>query len=110
MKYLAFLSLLLITIGCNTNKKQENIQATTPSSSAPADTSIKLPAGFSAVVFADTVGSARHLVVNSNGDVFVKLVMAVSLGVFARFWQCSGAVPGLQCGSPPCAVGRRAGL
>ena len=32
---------------------------------------ITLPAGFCATVFADTVGHARHIVVNSNGDVYV---------------------------------------
>ncbi|MBI4546146.1 MAG: PQQ-dependent sugar dehydrogenase [Gemmatimonadetes bacterium] len=34
---------------------------------------ITLPAGFCAVVVADTVGRARHLVVAANGDVFVAL-------------------------------------
>ncbi len=37
------------------------------------DESIKLPEGFSASVFASNTGRARHLVVNANGDVFVKL-------------------------------------
>jgi glucose/arabinose dehydrogenase len=37
------------------------------------DVTLKLPAGFNAVVFADGLGSARHLSVNSNGDVYVKL-------------------------------------
>ena len=32
---------------------------------------IKLPDGFCATVFADTIGHARHIVVNSNGDVYV---------------------------------------
>jgi glucose/arabinose dehydrogenase len=32
---------------------------------------ITLPAGFCATVFADTIGHARHIVVNSNGDVYV---------------------------------------
>ncbi|WP_414617961.1 PQQ-dependent sugar dehydrogenase [Dyadobacter sp. 32] len=32
-----------------------------------------LPGGFSAVVVSDSVGSARHLAVNKNGDVYVKL-------------------------------------
>ncbi len=32
-----------------------------------------LPGGFSAVVVADSVGKARHLAVNRNGDVYVKL-------------------------------------
>jgi glucose/arabinose dehydrogenase len=34
---------------------------------------ITLPQGFSATVVADNLGSARHIVVNSNGDVYVKL-------------------------------------
>lgn len=34
---------------------------------------ISLPAGFSSTVLADNLGSARHLVVNENGDVYVKL-------------------------------------
>ena len=34
---------------------------------------ITVPQGFSAMVFADTLGTARHLTVNSNGDVYVKL-------------------------------------
>lgn len=32
---------------------------------------ITFPAGFCATVFADTIGHARHIVVNSNGDVYV---------------------------------------
>lgn len=34
---------------------------------------LKLPPGFKAVVVAEKLGQARHLVVNSNGDVYVKL-------------------------------------
>ncbi len=34
---------------------------------------ITLPKGFSATVFADNLGKARHIVVNSNGDVYAKL-------------------------------------
>lgn len=34
---------------------------------------LKLPQGFSALVFADSLGHARHLDVNSNGDVYVSL-------------------------------------
>jgi glucose/arabinose dehydrogenase len=34
---------------------------------------LKLPAGFSALKVAENVGRARHLVVNSQGDVYVKL-------------------------------------
>jgi glucose/arabinose dehydrogenase len=32
---------------------------------------LTLPPGFCATVFADTIGHARHIVVNSNGDVYV---------------------------------------
>jgi len=35
-----------------------------------------LPEGFEAVVVADTLGRARHLAVNDNGDVYVKLRVA----------------------------------
>ncbi len=34
---------------------------------------LKLPEGFSALIFADSLGNARHLEVNSNGDVYVSL-------------------------------------
>lgn len=34
---------------------------------------LKLPAGFSATIVADTLGPLRHLVVTSKGDVYVKL-------------------------------------
>ena len=32
-----------------------------------------LPAGFEAVVVADSVGSARHLAVSDHGDIYIKL-------------------------------------
>ena len=35
------------------------------------DPSITLPPGFCALIFADSVGPARHIVVRSNGDVYV---------------------------------------
>ncbi len=34
---------------------------------------LKLPAGFGALMFAENLGQARHIVVNKNGDVYVKL-------------------------------------
>lgn len=34
---------------------------------------LKLPAGFCATIFADSIGAARHMVVAPNGDVFVNL-------------------------------------
>lgn len=40
---------------------------------APADTSIKVPAGFVVIQVADGLGRARHLAVTSNGIIYVKL-------------------------------------
>ena len=34
---------------------------------------LTLPAGFSALVVADKLGSGRHIVVNSNGDIYLAL-------------------------------------
>src|SRR5829696_2738051 len=34
---------------------------------------LRLPTGFCATIFADSIGAARHLVVAPNGDVFVNL-------------------------------------
>jgi len=42
-----------------------------PKKAAPAP--IKLPAGFSATIIADDMGSARHMTVSKNGDLYVKL-------------------------------------
>lgn len=41
--------------------------------SSPTAVSISLPAGFTATSFAEGSGRARHIAVNGNGDVFVKL-------------------------------------
>lgn len=38
-----------------------------------ANGGITLPAGFSATIFADDLGTARHIAVNSNGDVYTKV-------------------------------------
>ncbi|QHT66430.1 c-type cytochrome [Rhodocytophaga rosea] len=39
----------------------------------PDNSGLFLPGSFEAVVVADSVGSARHMAVNSNGDIYVKL-------------------------------------
>lgn len=39
----------------------------------PQESGLKLPAGFSAQIFADDIGRARHLVVTPQGNVYVKL-------------------------------------
>jgi glucose/arabinose dehydrogenase len=46
--------------------------STAASASCASDNGgITLPSGFCATVFADSIGHARHIVVNSNGDVYV---------------------------------------
>lgn len=59
------LSLVLIVIsGCNKNKSQNK-------TAIKAD--LKLPDGFSATIVADSLGPVRHLAVNNQGDIYVKL-------------------------------------
>jgi glucose/arabinose dehydrogenase len=38
-----------------------------------ADPALKLPSGFGAITVVDSLGRNRHLVVNKNGDIYVKL-------------------------------------
>ncbi len=49
--------------------KLRNVAAGDP----PDNNTITIPAGFKATVFADSLGSARHLAVTPNGNVYVKL-------------------------------------
>src|SRR5207248_2937308 len=46
-------------------------QAASATKCASDNGGITLPDGFCATVFADTIGHARHIVVSSNGDVYV---------------------------------------
>jgi glucose/arabinose dehydrogenase/mono/diheme cytochrome c family protein len=39
----------------------------------PDNGGLMLPTGFEAIVVADSVGAARHIAVNDNGDIYVKL-------------------------------------
>jgi len=62
---------LLVTSCHNANQTtQETATSTTADTSAAA---LKLPSGFSATVVADSLGALRHLAVNKNGDIYVKL-------------------------------------
>lgn len=76
---LAVGALLSLLSACgNTNTKTSGADSAsttkdTASAESNGDVTIKLPEGFHAVVFADGLGKARHLAVNSNGDVYVKL-------------------------------------
>jgi len=62
--------------GNSNSSDTTNQQATGAASNLQPDKDnggIKLPQGFGAIVVTDNLGKARHLAVNSNGDVFVKL-------------------------------------
>ena len=68
MKYFIPLLILFIvtTISCN-NEKQQAINT------AAIDSTLTLPPGFTASIFADSLGSARHMAFDNNGDIFVRL-------------------------------------
>lgn len=68
----AFLSgLAVLYLACNTiDTAQQSPPLPEPS---PRNGDIQLLPGFGAVVVADSVGYGRHLVVNDNGDIYVRL-------------------------------------
>src|SRR3954471_21898455 len=72
-------SLTFVVSGCaKTENASTSTDAGAASGTAASTTAcsgnnggITLPAGFCATIFADTIGHARHLAVNTNGDVYV---------------------------------------
>lgn len=67
--YLYFIpfALLFILSACGEGDRKLTVQAD------PDNANLILPEGFGALVVADSVGQARHLVVNDHGDIFVKM-------------------------------------
>jgi len=65
----AFLLCIHLLSSCQ-NSKQETTTITAADSAA---TSLILPQGFSASIVADSLGPVRHLALNKNGDIYVKL-------------------------------------
>ena len=65
---LAILNILVLAAGCSSDRKTTS-SATQQCSSDNGG--LTLPAGFCATVFADSIGHARHIVVASNGTVYV---------------------------------------
>ncbi len=53
--------------------KEEKTESSKTSTTNQPNGGITLPAGFSATVFADDLGTARHIAVNANGDVYTKV-------------------------------------
>jgi glucose/arabinose dehydrogenase len=69
---LSLLTLLLILTLFSCNNEDKNTTTTGSGSTASTDSSITLPQGFSATVFADSLGEARHMVFD-NGFLYVKM-------------------------------------
>jgi glucose/arabinose dehydrogenase/mono/diheme cytochrome c family protein len=82
----------LISAGCQPRLEAEPMRATA---------GLRLPDGFEAVVVADSIGPARHITVNTNGDIYVRLRRSFEDGsivalrdttgdgradIVARFW------------------------
>lgn len=72
--FLRSLLLIAATAGC---LSFDSI-STDPSNAAPAgpgpdNAGLKLPSGFTAIKVADSLGKARHLVVTTQHDIYVKL-------------------------------------
>jgi len=73
--YTIFISLIAgILVLCTDNKE------TQLPSGDPDNGGLILPEGFEAVVVVDSIGSARHLAVNKNGDIYVKMRFANEAG------------------------------
>src|SRR5687767_1553598 len=70
-RIIALIAVCFCILACNENK--EKTQAVSQESKAITDTLLRLPSGFFATPFAETTGRARHIAVNTNGDVYIKL-------------------------------------
>lgn len=72
---------MIATVACTTTTPgtvaggSDGVSSVTAAGAACSEgqAGLRLPAGFCATIFADSIGSARHLVVAPNGDVFVNL-------------------------------------
>ncbi len=71
--YILIVLAFLITIGFVKSRDQKGL----PDSNSD-NGGLFLPGGFNAVVVADSLGRARHLAVNKNGDIYVKLRIPVN--------------------------------
>jgi glucose/arabinose dehydrogenase len=66
---LAFL-LLTLLVACKQEKEKKVSVVLKPD---PDNGGLFLPEGFGALVVVDSIGQSRHMAVNSNGDIYVKL-------------------------------------
>ncbi len=72
MKYFSKIICLtaILAISCISQGQRKTAVKT---KSAIVNAGLKLPTGFNASIIARDLGAARHLAVNSEGDIYVKL-------------------------------------
>ncbi len=73
MKKSAYLIIVLALLGACQLNSNKNLKSVKTFESDKDNAGLKLPDGFSALVYADNIGQARHVTINSNGDVYVSL-------------------------------------
>lgn len=73
MKKVVNLFLLINAIVCIANQSFANHITGPKDSASSANEGLMLPAGFSAMLFADNLGVVRHITVTGNGDIYAKL-------------------------------------
>jgi len=80
MRKFASLLIVLAFLGaCQTNPSKKIISGINVVSDKD-NAGLRLPDGFSALIYADNIGHARHMAINSNGDVYVSLSNAKNGG------------------------------
>lgn len=65
--------ILLAVVVLSTNNCTQNVGSSKFPNPSPENAGLLVPDGFKVKVVADSIGPARHIVVNDNGDIYVKL-------------------------------------
>ena len=68
-----YLLLIIVFVSCSDNKKTQNDSFIEKIEADTLDGGLILPSGFEALVVTEGVGPSRHIAVNDNGDIYVKL-------------------------------------
>lgn len=74
MHSISLLSIFFVLYACNNSASVEEQEGPNATLTADPDNgSIQLSDGFAAYVVADNLGRARHIAVNDNGDIYIKM-------------------------------------
>ena len=68
-----FLLIIVVFIGCSNKKESSIIKLTENIEADSLNGGLFLPGGFKALIVTEGVGPSRHIAVNKNGDIYVKL-------------------------------------